>query len=556
GERVWPGFTLGPENQAALVRICQLVDGLPLALELAASWLRTLSPGDIAAEIERSLDFLQAQTQDRPDRHRSLRALLESTWRMLSSQEQETFRRLAVFQDGFTAEAARRVAGATLPRLSRLVDQSLLWRDSSGRYHRHPLLHRFAWQNLAMDAALADACRDQHCRYYAALLDELAGQLATSQRVAAVARLEAEIENVRVAWQWAVARARADWLDSLAEGYGQYLVDSGLFLEGRAAFVQANAALQEDEHISPVTAARLLTWQAIFERTVGAVQRAEALLRRALGLLDDPGLANEDTRRERARALEELAAHFLHEKGEYEAAQALYEQALALYTELADEWGMSAVYNSLGVLAYYVGDYATAQQRNQESLRLRRKNGQRSGLIRPLQTLGMVAVSQGRFTEGVGHFQEALAYAREEKHLTHLPWLLADLGYAHLLSGAFDQAQSTLAEGLQMGQQRQEAQIVSVLDTLLGFVHLHRGAYADAEEQGARGLATAADKRFRFEHAFAQLLLGSVALVEEEWAQAEALFSAAAQTYREIGHVEYLAWALPLLACGACKQGQ
>src|SRR5690606_12761565 len=124
--QVHPGFSLTPANRAAIARICTLLDGMPLGIELAAAWVRALSVDEIAAEIAQGIDFLTLADRSAPARHRSLRAVFDHSWRLLPPEEQAVAARLAVFRDGFRREAAAAVAGARLPQLAALIDKSLV----------------------------------------------------------------------------------------------------------------------------------------------------------------------------------------------------------------------------------------------------------------------------------------------------------------------------------------------------------------------------------------------------------------------------------------------
>lgn len=147
-----PEFALDDANSPVVSRICTLVGGLPLALELAAGWLRVLSPEDIAREIETGIDVLKTNTRDLPERHRSIRAVFDHSWALLTEAEQTVLRKLSVFRGGFNREAALEVAGASLHVLASLVDRSLLRTGPDGRYRRHPLVIQYAQERLAEDA--------------------------------------------------------------------------------------------------------------------------------------------------------------------------------------------------------------------------------------------------------------------------------------------------------------------------------------------------------------------------------------------------------------------
>ena len=209
--RVRAGFALTAADEAAVVRICQLAEGVPLAIELAASWLRVLSCGEILHELEQGLDFLTSTLQNVPARHQSLRAVFEHSWALLPPSEQDLFRRLSVFRGGFRREAAAQVVGASLPLLAGLADKSLLRRNADGRYEVHELLRLYADEHLRANTAEFGQVHDAHCRYYAELLSQYQPQLQASgpELQSALAALSLEQENVRAAWNWAVEQRKS-----------------------------------------------------------------------------------------------------------------------------------------------------------------------------------------------------------------------------------------------------------------------------------------------------------------------------------------------------------
>ncbi|MBZ0300278.1 MAG: LuxR C-terminal-related transcriptional regulator [Anaerolineae bacterium] len=158
------------ENRSCVVEICRLVDGMPLAIELACTWLKTLGCRDVLREIERSIDFLIARERDVDDRHRSIRAVFDYSWNLLSDEEQRVFQRLSMFRGGFGYEAARQVAGATVPLLSNLIDKSLLYRNSRGWYEIHGLLRQYAGQRLERIATDAMSTRSSMVSAWASLV--------------------------------------------------------------------------------------------------------------------------------------------------------------------------------------------------------------------------------------------------------------------------------------------------------------------------------------------------------------------------------------------------
>jgi predicted ATPase len=172
--RAHAGFRLTDEDRAAAVRLCQLVEGVPLGIELAAAWMRTLELADIVREIERSLDFLNATWRDLPERHRSLRAVFDHSWNMLSPEEQTTLSRLTPFHGGFHRQAAEQVAQASLPVLASLVAKSIIHRRGGaqsarsspfGRYEMHELIRHYAEERM-VECGQCDAACQAHFHYF------------------------------------------------------------------------------------------------------------------------------------------------------------------------------------------------------------------------------------------------------------------------------------------------------------------------------------------------------------------------------------------------------
>ena len=216
-QRVHAGFELSPADLPGVIHICQLVEGVPLGIEIAASWVRVLSCHEIALEIAHGLDFLTTNLHNVPERHRSLRAVFDYSWNLMTPHEQSIFRQLAVFRGGFRREAAAQIVGASLPTLADLVDKSLLRRAATGRYEIHDLLRLYAEEKLHAIPAEFEQVNNAHCRYYAELLMAHKSELKGDDLSTALSVLEQELENVRAAWNWAVSQRRAEEVDMFME---------------------------------------------------------------------------------------------------------------------------------------------------------------------------------------------------------------------------------------------------------------------------------------------------------------------------------------------------
>ena len=235
-------FTLTATNLPDVLRICRLVQGMPLGLELAAANVGLLPLADIASEIEQSAEFLAVDWQDVPTRQRSIRAVFEWSWQLLNEVEQRTLRQIAIFRGGFTREAAQQITGAGLPALMGLMRKSLLQRSETSatteRFQMHELLRQFAAEQLAYADELA-AVEAQHSHFYLTFVANRAKRLARREPLQASEEIQAEIDNVRQAWTWAANHGQIVALDQAAYGWWQFCLFRGLGSEGKRTFALA-----------------------------------------------------------------------------------------------------------------------------------------------------------------------------------------------------------------------------------------------------------------------------------------------------------------------------
>lgn len=191
-----------------------------MAIELAATWVRLITPEEILAELTHGLDFLGHNDRAADPRHRSMRTVIDHSWALLSTEAQRVMARLSVFRGGCQRSAAEAVAGATLPILLALVDKSLVQRTTAGRYELHELVRQYAADQLASDPHEEAQVRDNHCTYYAAWTDTTAAQLRSREQRIAVAAMTQEIANVRAAMQYVVTHHKIDVLRLFARRSG------------------------------------------------------------------------------------------------------------------------------------------------------------------------------------------------------------------------------------------------------------------------------------------------------------------------------------------------
>ena len=230
--QVEPNFELNEENGPHFIRLAQLVDGTPLGIELSAGWVRMLSLKEIADEIEQQMDFLESSQRDVVERHRSLRAVFEYSWNLLSEEERVIFQDLSAFKGSWDKDAARKVANASLMVLSQFLDKSLLRRTSGNRFFVQEMLRRYAQEKLEENTEAFEAIKDTHAHYYSGLLQNQTKNLRGSQQQMALEAVEAELSNVRAAWEWAVERGWLQDLEHALDGFCLYFERRGRFQDG------------------------------------------------------------------------------------------------------------------------------------------------------------------------------------------------------------------------------------------------------------------------------------------------------------------------------------
>jgi predicted ATPase len=410
-QRVEPALVPAVEA-AAIADICRQVEGLPLAIELAATWTRVLSCDAIAAELRQGSGLLTAADASRPARHASIDVVFEQSWSMLGASEREALSRLAIFRGGFSAESARAIAAASLPVLGALADKSLLRKDKA-RLSLHPLVQQLAGQRL--DEAARGALEQAHGLHFHRLLAQLRAG-AESGDYAALQQIESELENCRVAWRWAVRTGRGDLL---VESVATLLA----FWDHRARVHEGIALLEEA--IQPIAAGaapsgsddnerrvwvRLATAHAHLEYRLDRYAAAEARAARALAMTRRGEEADHEGR---LLCLKVLGACALRQ-GRLEEAKRHFEQALRQAPAGRDPHNAASMLDHLALVHKSLGDYEQALRLSLESLEQHRSLGDAAGVALCLNNLAVLQTDQGEMDAVESYLLEALALS--ERH--------------------------------------------------------------------------------------------------------------------------------------------
>lgn len=372
-QRVKAGFLLTLHNRAAVARICQLLGGMPLGIELAAAWIRALSCEAIAEEIAHSLDLLETSARNVVPRHRTMRAAIEPTWERLAPVERDVFMRLSVFRGGFTLDAAEQVAGASLLPLTGLVDKSLVRLNERGRYDLHELLRHFAVEKLEV-AGEVETTRQSHLTYFLNLTAQVEAHNFGAEQVEWYDRAETDWDNLQAAFDYAVK----------SEAGLQIATALSWFFSERAH------------------------WRTGFR-----------FLERALAANPDAPVSL------RAKALHcaaPLARHF----GDENQARAFCEAALALARPANDRWNIAWTLAQYAML--YWDDFGQAQAMLDEALTLFRAIDDKMGITHTLVRRFWVAYDQGDHDAMFLLLEEAEIRAREAGDLVMSGWVLCNRG--------------------------------------------------------------------------------------------------------------------------------
>jgi DNA-binding SARP family transcriptional activator/predicted ATPase len=519
-----------------IVQICQLVEGLPLAIELASALVEHLPLTEIIADLRHDVGFLSTTLQDVPERHRRLRVVFESSWQLLSEPERRTLAQLAVFCGDFDRAAALAVAQARQAELIGLMYKSLLQYTGPDRYALHALVRQFAAEKLETFPALVGVS-ERHSAHYLAFVGERATALGGDEPQQAIAEIQTEIANVRQAWQWAVSQIDVSQdpvphiaaLGRYAEGLVQFYTKTGLFREGEQAFRTAagrvRTVAQDDETLSPGRLAmvlqplsKLLAAQGHFLACLGdhstavtVLQEADTAFGRAAAALPGADLAEQamllvdlgtscNRVGDYAKAVQHLEvgltlarrvgnarveitalstlAQVSSEQGAYDAAKRHLDKALAVARACNDRNHIASVLSMLGTIAWRWGDIEQAERCVQESLAIYRELGNRHRIPRMLNVLGIFAILRESYDQAEQYWKEGLTMVQEMGDRQAMADMLNNLGYInHHHIGNLEKAKQYYQESLSIGQEIGHRHGTTSTLSNLGHLHVLRGEY-------------------------------------------------------------------------------
>lgn len=496
-----PGFALTDENAQAVRQVCARLDGIPLAIELAAMWMKTLSIEELAARLDDRFDLLHLGSRTAPPRHQTLRGVLDWSYNLLAEPERALLRRLSVFAGGGTVEAVRSLyddapdgpsPSALLDLLNRLVDKSLLIAEQARGRTRFQMLEtiREYGREKLRAAGESDGVRGRHLDWFVRLAEEAEVGLRGTEQIEWLERLDAELDNLRAALEWSLTRD----------------VERGLRLAGA------------------------LTW---YWNLRGHWSEGPAWLSRLLAaplLARSPGFAAA-----RAKALTAAASLAFWGSNDYTTARRWLEEAIALYRagSPADRWGLGDALALYGEVLRQLGEPAAARTALEESLAIGESLGEEGRWISAWVWVGLADIADAPVERQVGLERSADLF-RTLGDRAQLPVVLARLAWFHLSQGAYAAAEAYARESVVLTDQMGDIMGAAWMLKLNGDLALAQSDYAQAAAHYRAAL-----ERFRILGtkvgiANALYALGEVHLAEGRDGDARAMWTEALALYTEL----------------------
>lgn len=419
-QQIDPTFAMTAETIAPVIQICQQVEGLPLAIELATSMLPILSCSALAEALTRNLTFLAAETRDLPNEQRTLGAVFERSWRLLPANAQRLLARLTIFPGSFSSEAAEQVAGASDALLRRLLDQSLLSQVGDERYAMHRTVHFFAQQKLQQLPEEIAMLQIRYAHFYLELMARMEQALIGAAYGTAIEQIQTDLDNVQTAWRWAITyRMTAELnhclhaLHLFSEQHRIYVDVIHLYEEALHHFSPELTKSPQPAHEETILLVGRLSamWASRCGR-LGRFQQAQAAFESSWSILqqvEDP-----------VASLFCLGswAEFL-KRNDLKRAVELLREALGLSDRVNQKWMKAILHQLLGEIDFLFGNYAEAEAQIIKGRDIAKQLTWTRGLASAYKSLGRVRLSQGNYHQAEAQLQEGVAFARQH-HLNLL----------------------------------------------------------------------------------------------------------------------------------------
>ncbi|MEM8860441.1 MAG: tetratricopeptide repeat protein, partial [Chloroflexota bacterium] len=523
--RLRSDYSPSEDGQKAIKQICEMVDGSPLAIELAAGWVNMLTPAEIVEEMAEGMDFLESNLRDVPERHRSIRAISENSWKLLNDSERDALCKLSVFRGGFRREAVRKVVGASLLTLNSLIDKSLLRRSpESGLYSMQELLRWFAAEKLDEVPSDKRQVKESHAHYYLDQLKKISPELIGGGQIEALTRIERRLGNIKAALNTAIEMRDDQLIETWIDGMYLFYLMRGRQQEGaetirRATFASAMGAK------NGLVQVKMMSRLGAYQRFIGEFDAAQAILQESLKLARELEVSEEI-----AYALYQLGAV----RPDVSESPEMWQEAFEIAESINHGWLMAEITNWLAFYNFQTSDIDQAISWLERGMEERRRLQDSYGLAIILTNLGFVQMQMGDLLKAKDFLTEALEINMLIGNFNGIAAAWNNLAYIALSEGHIEDAEEAANQALvyydQSGNRRGRGE---ALGNLIG-VAIHNNDYETAEN-----ICHQCIKLFREMSLPVNVFIreqGRIALARERYEQASLYFLEALKTPSNSSH--------------------
>ena len=473
-------FKLDFNNASTVADICIRLDGLPLAIELAAARIKLLSPEDMLPRLENSLKLLVGGPQDLPNRQQTLKGAIEWSYDLLNEDEKKLFRRLAVFTGGFNLKAAEDVCNAPndmgidiLEGIASLVNKSLVKQSDQSRFLMLETIREFALENLNKCGELEN-CKNVHRDLFLKFSEEAETQLKGSHQKDWLEKLDKEHDNLRIAFDWTLNKDDINTGMRFGASLWRYWLIHGFLTEGRERL--ANLLTKSNSSLDPEIRAKVLNGAGILAQN----------------------------------------------QADYPAAQSFFEESLSIHRKRGNKQGIAGLLNNLGWIAWRLGNYAEAKSLSKEGLILHKEMNNNAGIATSLNNLGFVAHHQGDYAAAQSSHYESLMIRRKLDNKRSIAFSLSNLGWALQKQCKYDQASEKHKEALALLQELGDKQLFAFAVNILAEMLLEQRNFDHARKMiEKQSLPIVKEIGSKYGITFALTTLGDIMLQKENYNEAK-----------------------------------
>lgn len=476
-----PDFQIQQADWFHIFDICEYLQGVPLGIELAASWMESLNCEEISAQLKKNRDLTSDYQRHQESTARSLNIILLSLWERFSVVEQESLIGMSIFKGGFSRHAVQTILGVSLFFVDALISKSILRHMGQDRYFLHELINQLLQTRLDQSLEVYKIYRDRHAEYYLELVEELSVKAAQSKDKEAYATLSVDIENLRSAWNWTVQNQNYHLIQPIMQNLFLYFEQGGRFREGKEFFLGLHTHLlsqaeQGDSSLAKSLLAITYAYLGKYEYHLGDYPKSEALLSTALNTFEEIQLQSD------AALTTYNMANLKRAQGDYEHARELLTDCLAYYKDAGDLGSQGDILNSLGVIASGLGDIDLAEKYYLECLKIFQELEDSGKVSRAMNNLGYSYIEKGDHDASLPLLIQSLELSQDIGSDPLSASILDSLGLLHYMMGDYSASLRYYRDGLRLSVKLNALPLV--LEIILGFamVYSKQGKIQQAAE--------------------------------------------------------------------------